>query len=403
LKELGGLFGECFKDTMLEKHGFSEWLDVFKYLEEKVKERFVFVIDEYPYLVEVDKSISTIFQKGWDEHLKNKNIFLILSGSSISMMESETLTYKAPLFGRRTGQILVKPMLCKESRNFFPDKNFDEFISIFTLTGGMPAYLLEMDSKKTLKENIKDRIFLRTEFLHNEVEFILKEEFREPKNYLSILKAISYGKRKFSEIINETGLEKNVLTKYLTVLEKLQIIEKEVPVTEKNPLKSRKGLYQISDNFFRFWFQYIFPYKSDLEIGRYDEVLRKVEESYNNLESFVYERVCKELVNEFKEKLFNFERVGRWWEKEREIDIVALNKETKEILFGEVKWSEKPVGTNIFTELKEKAEYVDWLKGTRKEYYILFSKSGFTDDMLKLAKQERVYLVNKNELIEIQE
>jgi len=399
LRELGRIMGTYFKDSLLEKQGFEEWLDVFRFLKERDRNHFVFVVDEYPYLVEIDKAISSLFQKGWDEYLKDSKIFLILSGSSISMMESEVLIYKSPLYGRRTGQILLKPLSFKESRKFFPHKNFEEFLSIFSVTGGIPAYLFQIDPNLSLEENIEKKIFLKTEFLHNEVEFILKEEIREPKNYLSILKAISWGKRKFGEIVNETGLQKNVLTKYLNTLEKLQVTEKEVPVTEKNPQKSRKGLYQISDNFFRFWFQYVFPYKSDLEIGRFNEVFRKIKESFQILEATVYEKVCRETIWDLSDKIFRFERVGRWWEKEREIDIVGLNQETKEIIFGEAKWSQKPVGINIFLDLKKKAKSVQWHRGRRKEYYILFSKSGFTKDMKELAKKEKVFLVEQNKLI----
>ena len=189
LKELGILFGEHFKDDSIKNNGFKSWIEVFNYIKTKSDKKFIFVIDEYPYLTEVNKATSSIFQKGWDEYLKNTDIMLILSGSSISMMESETLIYKSPLYGRRTGQILLKPLTFRESWEFFPGKSFDNFLDIFTITGGMPAYLLQMSDEMSLEENIKTKIFRKTEFLHNEVEFLLKEEFREPKNYLSILKS----------------------------------------------------------------------------------------------------------------------------------------------------------------------------------------------------------------------
>lgn len=399
LRELGQIIGDMFNDDMLKSRGFENWLEVFNYIKKRKKGKFIFAIDEYPYLVEADKSISSVFQKGWDESLKDAGIFLILSGSSVGMMESEALTYRAPLYGRRTGQILIKPLLFKEARQFFPKKGFDECLSIYTIAGGMPAYILQWDPDLSVDDNIKEKVFLNTEFLYNEVEFILKEEFREPKNYLSILRAISWGKRKFGEIVNETGLEKSFLTKYLMTLERLQIIEREVPVTEDALHKSRKGLYTITDNFFRFWFQYVFPYKSDLEIRRYDEVLRKMRESFKMLEGWTYETVCRQMISDFRDELFTFERVGKWWEAEKEIDVVALNSQTKDILFGEAKWSEKQVGTNIYAELKGKAAHVDWKMASRKEHYILFSKSGFTKDMIELARKDGVHLIHKDKLV----
>lgn len=402
LKELGRVVGNFFDDKILAKKGFQDWIEFFEYISDKGNKPLAIAIDEYPYLVETDSATSSVFQKGWDEYLKNSKVFFILLGSSIAMMEAETLSQKAPLFGRRTGQILVDPMTFANSWKFFPKKKFDQFMSIYSITDGMPSYLLQIDGEKTIKDNIENKIFSHTEFLYNEVEFMLKEELREPKNYLSILKAISWGKRKFGEIVNDTGLKKNVITKYLTTLERLRLIEKEVPITEKNPGKSRKGLYKISDNFFRFWFQYVFPFKSDLEIGRFTHVLEQFDRLFSTLEAVVYEGVCKELIFDFEKELFAIEKVGKWWEKEKEIDVVALSEKENKIVFGECKWSSKQVGTNILRELKEKSRYVQWGKGKRKEYFILFSKSGFTPDMKKLAKEDgNIVLVEKNKLVKL--
>ncbi len=117
------------------------------------------------------------------------------------------------------------------------------------------------------------------------------------------------------------------------------------------------------------------------------------------LEAWTYETVCRQMMSDFRDELFTFERIGKWWEGNKEIDVVALNSQTKDILFGEVKWSEKQVGTNIYMELKEKATHVDWKKTSRKEHYILFSRSGFTKDMVELAKKDGVHLVHKDKLL----
>ena len=400
LKELGRIVGEFFDDAILVKRGFVDWLETFAYLK-KTKKRFIFAIDEYPYLVESDSATSSLFQKGWDEYLRNSGIFIILSGSSVAMMESETLIQKAPLFGRRTGQLLVESLTFRQASLFFPKKTFHDFMRYYAIVGGMPAYLLQMDAENSPEENIVEKIFSPTEFLFNEVEFTLKEELREPKNYLAILRAISWGKRKFGEITNDAGLKKNILTKYLNVLEKLRLIEKEVPVTEANRHKSRRGLYRITDNFFRFWFQFVYPYKSELQIGRQQEILERYQKCSSALEAAVYEDVCRELIFGFEKNLFRLENVGRWWEKEKEIDLIGINKKEKKIVFGECKWSAKLVGTNIFLELKKKASDVQWERGSREEFYILFSKSGFTEDMLKLAKKTKILLIHGDKLLKL--
>jgi AAA+ ATPase superfamily predicted ATPase len=402
LKEMGRLIGDYFGDEILSEQGFPSWLDVFKYLKKNCKKKFVLAVDEYPYLVESDFTISSIFQKGWDEYLKNSKITLILTGSSVGMMESETLSYKSPLYGRRTGQIKLLPLTFKQSNKFFPEKSFEEFMPFYAVAGGMPAYLLQFDGEKSTIANIKEKIFPTTEYLHNEVEFILKEELREPKNYLSILKSIAWGKAKFSEITNETAIDKNSLSKYLGTLEKLSLIEREVPITEKNPHKSRKGIYKICDNFTRFWFQYIFQFRSQIEISSYAEPVKKLTEDNGLLilEAISFEKICQEIVSDCQDRLFNFERIGRWWEKNEEIDLVALNSQNKQILFGEAKWSNKKIGLDIIKDLKRKSKLVEWSSGSRKEYFALFSKSGFTNDMVEYANNNRdIFLFHQDKLI----
>jgi AAA+ ATPase superfamily predicted ATPase len=252
----------------------------------------------------------------------------------------------------------------------------------------------------SLETNLKNKILDRKEFLFNEVEFILREELREPRTYLSILKAISWGKTRASEIINETGIEKTNLHKYLGILEHLQLVEREVPITENNPAKSKKGLYKISDNFFIIWFQYVYPYKSNLEIGEYSEALGKFRTGFLTLCSFTYEQVCQEIIKKHQVQIFNFEKVGRWWDKNTEIDLVGLNNGSKKIIFAECKWSKKAVGTNILDELMKKSKQVEWNNTNREEYYALFSRNGFTDNLLKIVKgMENVYLFHQDKLI----
>ncbi len=399
LKILGNLVGEHFDDSILVAKGFDSWSIAFEYLGKKIKQRTILVIDEFPYLAEVNKGISSIFQAGWDEYLKNTPIFLILCGSSIAMMENEVLAHKSPLFGRRTGQMLLKTFNFKQASMFFPNLSFEEVLPYYSILGGNPSYLNRIDQQKSWKENLIDQFLYPTSPLYNEVEFLLQEELREPRNYFAILKAIAFNKTKIGEIVNETGFEKSFLHKYIFVLEDLQIIEKEVPVTEKNPLKSRKGIYKLQDQFFKFWFKYILPNKSRIEEGKINYVLNLVKEDLNSLTAENYERVACEIINERENEIFIFDRVGRWWDKNEEIDLVALNESENKILFGEVKWSNKPVGINVYEDLKRRAKLVQWGTNNRKEYYCLFSKRGFTPDMIEKAKKEEVMLFHEDRLI----
>lgn len=221
---------------------------------------------------------------------------------------------------------------------------------------------------------------------------------REPRNYFSVLKAIGSNCTKASEIIDETGLEKSALHNYLFVLEDLHIIEKAIPITEKNPHNSRKGRYYLFDQFFKFWFSYCYPFLNELELGNKKSSLNAWRNSFEQIVATNYEKVAREILLQHQEKIFSFQKIGRWWDKNEEIDIVALNETGQEILFGEVKWSNKQVGTNVYEDLKNKSRKVEWGKENRKEHFCLFSKSGFTDNLKELARKENILLFEKDRM-----
>ncbi|MDP3297234.1 MAG: ATP-binding protein [Thermodesulfovibrionia bacterium] len=392
LRLLSEKVGILYKDEFLLSRGFGNWYEFFKYI--KDKGRVVLAIDEFPFLIEANKAVPSIFQKGWDESLKDSGIFLILLGSSIGMMETDVLGYKSPLFGRRTGQLLIEPLGFRDSRKFFPKMSDENFMYVYSILGGTPAYLLQFDPSADLWTNIRKKILMPDAYLFSEPEFILKEELREPRNYFSILRAISMGKTRVSEIINETGFEKNVVGKYLSVLTDLRIVKREVPVTEKAYEKSKKGIYMLDDNYFRFWFKYVFPNKSFVEEEDIDYVIRnKIRPELDIFVSQTYEDVCRSYVRKGFLKGMKFNRVGRWWIKDAEIDVIGINEDDNAILFGEVKWSEKPVGVNILNELKAKAEKVQWGNSKTSKHFVLFSRKGFTNDMLKMAEKEKIVLL----------
>jgi uncharacterized protein len=400
LKGLGQMVGDHFDDPILKDVGFRDWQQVFRYLKEKTVGRLVIVVDEFPYLVTSNKAVSSIFQKGIDEHLKQTDVFLVLMGSSIGMMEREVLFYKAPLYGRRTGSLEVREMPFQSLHEFFPNRPFDDLMAIYTVFGRIPAYLEKVRPEWDILENIRRLVLEKGTFFSNEVEYVLMEELREPRNYFALLKAVSQGKRKISEVINETGFEKSHVSRYADILKGLGFLKKEVPVTEKNPEKSKQGRYSIQDRFFAFWFKYVFPHKSRLEIGKTDYVAGLIRASLGQDISLAYEGACKEIcLGLMQEDRMQFTAIGRWWSKNEEIDLVALDEETRTAYFGECKWTGKKVGVNIYEDLMRKSHQVDWHREDRTNRFMLFSRSGFTDAMLERGKKEDVLLIHKDRLL----
>lgn len=391
LRRFSYSIGAFFNEPLLQTRGFSTWEEGFRYIKDR-NQRFVLVIDEFPYLIESNSAIPSIFQRGWDEYLSKSNVYLILLGSSISMMETEVLGYRAPLYGRRTGQWRVDPMAFDEVSNFRKGRPFEDRLMHYAVAGGIPAYWLQFSRDKDFIKNIRDHVLKKGQMLYDEVEFILREELREPRYYFALLQATAQGKRKLSEIVNATGIQQPVANKYLGVLSDLRIVEREIPVTEEKPMKSKKGLYRITDEFFQFWFKFVFPRRSELEIGRIDEVLFSIKKEMPQHLSFVYERIAVDLLWKNMDRFFPFTTIGRWWDGNDEIDVVGINPDLNSILFCEVKWSERPVGTDIYKALKQKAMKVAWGGKSRKEFFCLFSKKGFTEAMIKMAQKEGIVL-----------
>lgn len=364
---------ELFKEEHIKINPFQSWDAFFSLIASKAeKERIAIAIDEFPYLIDASKPIPSVLQDWWDRKLKNSNIFLILCGSSISMMVGKVLSHKSPLYGRRTGQIKVEPMGFFSACEFFNKFTAKELVYAYSILGGTPGYLLEFDEKKSIRDNIKDSFLRKDKFLFQDAEFVLKEELKEPKFYFAILRAIAIGKTTIGDIMNETGLQKGIVGKYLSVLAELDLVKREIPVTEKQPHKSRKGIYILKDNFYRFWFNFVSPNIEEIEQNRQDMILSsKIMPELDHYTSYIFEKICAEWL--WKLALFDYEKVGKWWDKEQEIDIVAVAG--KRILFAECKWQDNVDARKLLEELKVKAKLVEWHNNGREESYALFARS----------------------------
>lgn len=405
-KEQLELFSEkiwlCTQDESLIDNPFSGWHALLAYLKKLASDRqLIVVIDEYQYLQSSNRAMASIIQKAWDEGLRQSSIFLVLCGSYISFIEQELLAYKSPLYGRRTGQFYIEPMGFYQACQFFESYAIEDKIRAFGILGGMPAYLLQFDEKKSIAQNIEAAFLYSDTFLNNEARFLLMEELKEPRNYFSILKAVALGKTRINDIAQTSGLERGTVVKYLDVLQNLRIVHRDLPATETNPEKSRKGMYIIRDNYLRFWFRFIMPNQGFIAENRQDFLLNDRILPY--LDQFlgpVFEKICIEYVknlNRTQALPLEIERIGRYWKGETEIDIVAYTADRKRAFVGECKWSTKKVGTNILDNLIVKAAALEKEIGFHEIYYGLFSRAGFTDGLMQLNRPD-VLLFDLNAL-----
>jgi hypothetical protein len=329
----------------------------------------IVIIDEFPHLIKEDSKVVSIFQRIVDLILRDTKTKLVLLGSSISMMSDRVLSYSSPLYGRRTSSIKLKPLKLFHLKELFPDLSWEELVEIYGFTDGIPYYLEKVKPPfwKWLEKELKSP----DTFLKDEVDFLMKYEFSEASTYKKILEAIASGKTTPKEIRDHIKAKHSDITPYLKNLIETEFVTRETPVNESP--NSRKGRYYVADNFVTFWFRYIYPNLSAIEEGAFD--ITEIRQNYSQYLGLVFEKVAKQFLVELNRHgglPFKFSRIGRWWHKSEEIDLVALNEREKRALFVEVKWR-KLNGNEVerlLKNLERKAELIK-LNGYEKHYGII--------------------------------
>lgn len=383
-------FVEAIEETYPEvKDLKKEWETILKFLGRKDA---VVVIDEFPYLVKQDGSVPSVFQKVWDTELKDSGITLILIGSSISVMRDKVLSGGSPLHGRKTGIIDLGPLDFKHYSEFLPNYGHEELFRCWGVFGGTPEYINSLDTDRTVEENIRKLVLSRKSLFRNEPEFLLRTELKEPSRYMSILKAIAKGKTSRNDIAQDIGLESSSISSYLSKLELLRLVRRNVPVTEKAE-KSRRGVYRLKEPFFRFWFRFVYGREDIIQLS--DNYYRtKVKPEMNHFLSSRFEDLCINNLPNLVDK--SYRRIGRWWFREKEIDVVGVTEKGKVV--GECKYRDKKTGIDVLRKLEEKESSLR-LKG--KTDYVLFSKKEFTKRLQKEAdSRENVHLFTLEDIVE---
>lgn len=404
-KRFAGALASFAQQDFIAKASFDDWIELFKiFASLESPQTKVLVIDEFQYLVNTNPAFTSIFQKIWDEVLSKHNIIVIICGSYINMMTKQVLSEKSPLYGRRTAQIRLSPLPFMDLRKYYTHKSFAELVELYSVAGGVPKYLEFFDNSNSLNDNISRVVLNKNGFLYEEPSFLLNNEVKEPVNYFSVMQAVAGENHKLSDIASAMQVENNRLSPYLETLQGLYLLEKKVPITEKCPEKSRKGLYFIKDIFIRFWFKFVFPYKGELELGNLNFVLDKLSHNFiDNHVAFVYEEICQEIfLNLCKIKQIDFipSRIGSYWDKNIQIDVVAIDESHKRIFAAECKYfkQDKPVDVGVYAKLLEKCKTPDFNGYTLT--YGLFSKSGFTEHLMDMARENsNLILINEDEII----
>ena len=392
MERFRNIAAELLNDQLLKQIDFSDWQSLVKYVVTHTgkEKKLIIVIDEFQYLVKINPAIPSVFQSVVDEILQRENCMLILCGSIISLMYKATLGYDSPLYGRRTSQIKLQALSFDDFQLLFKKVSQVRCLEFYGMLSGIPKYIELFEPHSDIYKSIEKNFLDPNRFFYQEPRFLLNEEVSSNKTYFSILQIIAEGSHKLGEIASRMGVKTQNITSFLNTLRDLEIIEREVPIFEANPEKSRKGLYFFKDYFLKFWFKFIFPFSSYLEMGHTSWVLSSIRNSFNEYTSLVFEKTAQEII--MKNPPFPILKIGRFWDKDLEIDLVAIGK--TEILFGECKWSNQKVGGNILRDLKKKVSHLRFKELENKTInYALFSKKGFTRAVMEM-KDKKTHLIS---------
>lgn len=394
--------GQAFGDNYLLSAPFPNWESALGYLAGLAKtERLLVIFDEFPYLCEMTSGLDTLVQRWWDGIHGSANLMLVLSGSGFSFMEGLT-GVRGPLHGRRTAQVEVHPFDYYHAAHFFAYLTPEDRVRAYACFGGIPAYLRHWNPQSGLDDNIQETLLAPGHFLFYEGEELLRTEFHQEALYASILRAVARGEQRPSDIARGVGRHSaDEIFDHLRRLQDLQFLRREVPVTEWERTRTQRVLYRLSDPYLRFWFRYVSPYQSYLQLEKAADLWKR--EIEPTLDDFVartaWEEVCIQhlwrrlAIDQLPAKAA---KMGRWWDNSDEIDIVGLWGDEVTVI-GECKWTSTPVDEGVLLALQKKA---DKLPTGKRPLWVLASRSGFNRKLRERTRDGDLLLLEPSDLFE---
>jgi uncharacterized protein len=364
--------------------------------------RRVVVLDEFTYVMQANPEVASLLQRAWDHQVKDRSqLLLILTGSLAGMIQRQVLDYQAPLYGRATGRIRLGPLPFGALGELLPRYSADERVAVFAVTGGIPAYLELFDDRVSIADNLRQRVVSPANLMLRDAVFLLGEQLDQPRNYMAVLEAIGAGYHALTDIATMAGIDRSNVGKYLSVLQELGYVERQVPATVHRPEQSRRGRYVLSDAYLRFYFRFLAPHLDLIERGMIEPTVALLRD---HLIDFVgthtFEELCREWVAvqaETGRLPFVPERIGSFWSPAAQVDIVAVNWRTKDLLLGECKWGLGAVGRSVIRDLVAKTEHV-CPDGAWHVHYAYFARGGFTEPARAEAAGSGARLVTLGDL-----
>lgn len=347
-----------------EKVVYPDWEALFTALNHRTQQRFSLCLDEFPYLVKSSPELPALLQKLIDSHQLKYN--LIICGSSQQLMQGLVLDGSAPLYGRADQMLKLSPIHIKYLQEVL-QMDAVNVVEEYSVWGGVPRYWELRLQDDNLHDSITYNILNPLGTLYEEPIRLFMDDMRDVIQASTLLSVIGSGVNRMSEIAGRLEKPATHLSGPLEKLRQLDFIEREIPFDE-NPKNSKKSLYKVSDPFMDFYFHFVVPNRSLIEMRRTQMVKDSIQPQFSRYVSVWWEKLCRQAVSGgiIDGEVYNL--AGRWWgnvsrEEAIELDVVARSMNGKKLLVGECKWTEGEDADRLSYELIEKAHKLPFLKG----------------------------------------
>lgn len=369
---------------------YYDWDEAFRELArcaQQSPQKLIVILDEFTYAIEAYPDLTHKLQAAWDQTLQQLPILLVLSGSQIGMMEDEILAHRSPLYGRATGLLQVRQWPFRDVRAAFPRYDVASCVALYSVLGGVPYYLEQLDPQLSVVDNITQHVMQSPLLVQDEPRLLLHDHFQQPGLYAAIIGQVANGENSPKAIAEALGLEQGTVGSYLSTLVRIGLLERETPATERHPQRTRRSRYRVTDPYLRFYHRFLAPQLPFLLRGAYRAVWNTIEQHWQAfVGTHTFEELCREWIYvaaEIGQLPFLPQQVGSHWSKTEQIDVVAVNWDAAAVLYGECKWKRDSALTLSEVEkLAQRAEQIELTTHSGhplQRHYIFFSRSGFTE------------------------
>lgn len=374
-----------------DSFSFANWDEVWRQIAElSKKERLAVIIDEFTYIMAAETALASNLQRSWDAVLENANIFLCISGSHLGMMVRGALSGTAPLYGRTTAKMELKPLPFGVTHAYFPRYQAAERVMLYSVFGGIPHYWRLIDPSKSVSDNIKRLILSPGGNLKDEPRILLNDYVSDPNNYVAILRAIANGFATPKEMEKFTGIPNIHVSQYLSNLIATGYVVKKKPVTAGSA--SRQGRHTITDPFLRFYYRFVHSRLTQLEMGEIDQTLEELKKHMvDYIGAYTWEEICREwTIRASNRKIIPLypDFVESDWGKDYQVDVVGINTMKKHLILGECKWLRERGKASVLQELVEKkSPMVIPASGNWQVFFLGFSREGWNENAVDYANK----------------